>query len=56
MSGNAIASFVFLALALILPVLALQRRGIDWARGLKIAVIWVGLFVLGTMLFSRLRM
>ena len=52
MSGTAIASLVFLALALALPMLALRRRGIDWARGWKMAAIWLGLFILGAMLFS----
>lgn len=56
MSGGAFASLVFLALALVLPLLALQRRGIDWAQGWKMAAIWLGLFILGAMMFSWMRM
>ena len=47
-----IASLVILTLALLLPLLALQRRGIDWARGWKMAAIWLGLFILGAMVFN----
>ena len=52
MSGGTIASLAFLALALVLPLLALRRREIDWARGWKMAAIWLGLFILGAMLFG----
>ena len=56
MSGGAIASLAVLALALVLPVLALRRREVDWSQGLKMAAIWLGLFVLGAMLFSWIGM
>ena len=57
MSGGTIASLAFLALALVLPLLALRRRReIDWARGWKMAAIWLGLFILGAMLFSWIGM
>ena len=52
MSGGAIASLAGLALVLILPLLALRRRDVDWALGWKMAAIWLGLFLLGAMLFS----
>ena len=51
MSGGAIASLAILALALVLPLLALRRREIDWTRGWKMAAIWLGLFVPAGMLF-----
>ena len=56
MSGGAIASLTVLALALVLPMLALRRREIDWARGWKMAAIWLGLFVLAAMLFKGIGM
>ena len=56
MSGGAIASLAVLALALVLPMLALRRREVDWSKGWKMAVIWLGLFILGAMLFSWIGM
>ena len=56
MSGGAIASLAVLALALVLPLLALRRREIDWSRGWKMAAIWLGLFVLAVMLFRWIGM
>ena len=56
MSGGTIATLAFLALALVLPLLALRGREIDWSRGWKMAAIWVGLFVLAAFLFSRIGM
>ena len=56
MSGGAIASLAFLALALVLPMLALRRREIDWTRGWKMAAIWLGLFILAAMLFQWIGM
>lgn len=56
MSGGAIASLAILALALVLPVLALRRREIDWSRGWRMAAIWLGLFILGAMLFGWIGM
>lgn len=56
MSGNAFAALVFLALALVLPLLALRRRKIDWARGWKMAAIWLGFFFLGAFVFSWIGM
>ena len=52
MSGGTIASLAFLALALVLLLLALRRREIDWSRGWKMAATWLGLFILAAMLFS----
>ena len=56
MSGGAIASLAVLALALVLPLLALRRREIDWTRGWKMAAIWLGLFILAAMLFRWIGM
>ena len=56
MSGGAIASLAVLALALVLPLLALRRREIEWARGWKMAVIWLGLFILAAMAFKWMGM
>ena len=56
MSGGAITSVVFLALALVLPLIALQRREIGWSRGWKMAAIWFGVFVLAAILFNRMGM
>ena len=56
MSGGTIATLAFQALALVLPLLALRGRKVDWSRGWKMAVIWVGLFVLAAILFSRIGM
>lgn len=50
------ASLAFLSLALVLPLLALRGREIEWAQGWRMAAIWFGLFVLGAMLFARLGM
>ena len=56
MSGAIIASLAFLSLALVLPLLALRGREIDWTRGWKMAAIWFGFFVLGAMLFGWIGM
>ena len=56
MSGGTIATLAFLALALVLPLLALRGREIDWSKGWKMAAIWAGLFVLGAMLFNWIGM
>lgn len=56
MSGGTIATLAFLALALILPLLALRGGEIDWSKGLKMAAIWAGLFILGAMLFTWMGM
>ena len=56
MSGGAIASLAVLALVLVLPLLALRRREVDWTRGWKMAAIWLGLFILAAMLFKWIGM
>jgi len=56
LSGGTIASLAFLALALVLPVLALQRRQVDLSRGWKMAAIWGALFLLTAMLFRWIGM
>ena len=56
MSGGTIASLAFLALALILPLLALRGREFDIAKGWKMAAIWGALFVLVAMLFRWVGM
>lgn len=56
MSAGTVASLAVLALALILPLLALRGREIDFAKSWKIAAIWVGLFVLAAMLFNGIGM
>jgi hypothetical protein len=55
-TGGSIAALVFLALALVLPALALGNRRIDFSRGWKMAAIWVWLFVLTAMLFRWIGM
>jgi hypothetical protein len=55
-SGGTIATLAFLALALVLPVLALRGRQIDFSRGWKMAAIWGALFVLSAMLFRWIGM
>lgn len=52
MSGTTILSLAFLALALVLPVLALRGRRMDWAMGWKMAAIWAALFLLTVMVFT----
>ena len=56
MNGGAIASLAVLALALVLPLLALRRREVDWSKGWKMAAIWLGLFILAAMLFRWIGM
>jgi hypothetical protein len=55
-SGGTIASLAFLALALVLPVLALRGRDIDFSRGWKMAAVWGALFILSAMLFRWIGM
>jgi hypothetical protein len=47
---------VFLALALVLPLMALRRRKLGWSRGWRMAAFWFGLFVLAAILFNRIGM
>ncbi|QGN53348.1 hypothetical protein [Novosphingobium sp. Gsoil 351] len=56
MTGGTIATLAFLALALVLPLLALRGREIDFSRGWKMAAIWLGLFILAAMLFKWIGM
>jgi hypothetical protein len=56
LSGGTIATLAFLALALVLPVLALRGRRIDFSRGWKMAAIWGALFILSAMLFRWIGM
>ena len=56
MSGGTIASLAFLALALVLPLLALRGREIDFVKGWKMGVIWVALFLLTVILFKWIGM
>ena len=56
MSGGTIVSLAFLALALILPLLALRGRQFDIAKGWKMAAIWGALFVLVAMVFRFVGM
>jgi hypothetical protein len=55
-NGGTIASLAFLALALVLPVLALRGRGVDWSKGWKLTAIWGALFGLTAMLFGWIGM
>jgi hypothetical protein len=55
-NGGTIAMLALLALALVLPLLALRGSEIDWSKGWKMAAIWVGLFVLAAMLFTWIGM
>lgn len=52
MSGMTIASLAFLAFALVLPVMALRGRSIDFSRGWKMVAIWAALFLLTVMVFK----
>lgn len=56
MSGGTIASLALLALALVLPLLALRGREVDFAKGWKMAAIWGALFVLVAILFRWIGM
>ena len=56
MSGGTIASLAFLALALVLPLLALRGREVDFAKGWRMAAIWVTLFLLTAILFKGIGM
>jgi hypothetical protein len=42
----------FLALALVLPVMALRDRGLEFRHGWKMAAIWVALFALVAIVFG----
>ena len=56
MNGATIAVLAFLALALVLPILALRGREVDWSKGWKMAAIWGALFGLTAMLFGWIGM
>ena len=56
MTGETLAMAAVLALTLILPVVALRGRDLDWSRGWKMAAIWIALFILVAMAFTWLRM
>ena len=42
----------FLALALVLPVMALRDRGLPFRQGWKLAAIWAALFALVAIVFG----
>ena len=52
MSGGQWALVSFLALALVLPVMALRDRGLRLRHGWKMAVIWAALFALVAVVFG----
>lgn len=52
MSGIAWASLVFLALALLLPLAALQDRKLPARRIAAMAGIWVAIFLAAAVLFA----
>jgi multisubunit Na+/H+ antiporter MnhB subunit len=54
-SGGAWTVLAFLMLALVLPVMALRDRQLDFSRGWRMAAIWVALFLLTVMAFTWLR-
>lgn len=54
MTGGQWALLSFLALALVLPAIALRDRGLSFSRGWRIAAIWLLLFVLVAWVFSRI--
>ena len=56
MSSGTIASLAFLALALVLPLLALRGREVEFAIGWKMGAIWVALFLLTVILFKWIGM
>ena len=56
MSGATIAALAFLALALVLPILALRGHRVDFSRGWRMMVIWGALFALTAMIFGWIGM
>lgn len=52
MSGGQWALVSFLALALVLPVMALRDRRLPLRHGWKMAAIWVALFTLVAIVFG----
>lgn len=55
MSGEMIALAGFLALAAVLPVLALRGRGIGFEKGLRMVAAWLGIFIVAMIAFTWLR-
>ena len=53
MSGGQWAVISFLALALVLPVMALRDRKLPLRQGWRMAAIWVLLFALVAWVFAR---
>ena len=55
MSGEMIALAGFLALAAVLPVLALRRRGIGFKKGVRMVAAWLAIFIVAMIAFTWLR-
>lgn len=55
MSGEMIALAGFLALAAVLPVLALRGRGIGFEKGLRMVAVWLAIFIVAMIAFTWLR-
>ena len=55
MSGEDWPRILFLALALILPLAALQRRQIKLSRGLMMVGAWIAIFAVAAWIFATVR-
>ncbi len=55
MSGETLGYAAMLALAALLPVLALRGRGIGFEKGLKMVAAWLAIFVIVMVAFTWLR-
>lgn len=52
MSEFQVVALIGLAGALILVTPALSRRGMTWSKGLRLGLIWMGLFAIVTLFIS----
>jgi len=52
MSGETIGWAALLALAALLPVLALRGRGIGFEKGLKMIAGWLAIFIVAMIVFT----
>lgn len=55
MTGEMIGYAAFLAIAALLPVLALRNRGLGFEKGLRLIAIWIAIFVVVMIAFTWLR-
>ncbi len=52
MSEFQIVSLVALVAWLILVVPGLRGRGLDWSKGMRLGMMWVGIFLIVTLFIS----